>query len=166
MANFRDGSNEQGMFIAVSSKEQIIPGTIEYAINDILANHVDTSKLEKKFSNDGIGRKAYNPKTLLKIILRAYSKGIISSRKIERACKQNILFMAISSCAQPDHSTIAAFVSSMNEEVKAIFNSVLLRCSEPDLIGGEVFANIPVHKGMNLFVNRYYSINYFLLYVQ
>lgn len=140
MANFKDNSNEQGMFIPVSFEEQIIPGTIEYAIYDIVENYIDTSSLDKKFNNDVTGRKAYSPKTLIKIILLAYAKGIMFSRRIESACKTNIQFMAISGCAQPDHSTIAAFVSSMKDEVSDIFASILLRCAQLDLIGGEVFA--------------------------
>ena len=140
MANFKNNSSEQGMFIAVSFKEQIIPGTIEHAIFDIVENYIDTSSLEKRYNNDVTGCKAYSPKNMIKIILLAYSNGIMFSRGIESACKKNIQFMAMSGCAQPDHSTIAAFISSMDEEVLNIFTSILLRCAQLDLIGGEVFA--------------------------
>lgn len=140
MAKFKDNSNEQGMFISVSFEEQIIPGTIEHAIYDIVENHIDTSKLEERYNNDETGQKAYSPKTLIKIILLSYSKGLFTSRRIEHACKTNIQFMAISGNGMPDHSTIAAFVSSIDEEVMDIFSSILLRCGELDLIGGETFA--------------------------
>jgi transposase len=33
---------------------------------------------------------------MLKIVLLAYSRGLISSRAIERACAQNVQFMALS----------------------------------------------------------------------
>lgn len=140
MANFKDSSNEQGMFIPVIFHEQIIPGTIEYAIHDIVENYIDMSSLDQRYINDKTGRKAYPPKTLIKIILFAYSKGIYSSRKIESTCKKNVQFMAISGYAQPDHSTIATFVSSMDDEVLNIFSDILMRCAQLDLIGGEVFA--------------------------
>lgn len=33
---------------------------------------------------------------MLKIILLAYSRGIVKSRRIEQACRENVLFIAIS----------------------------------------------------------------------
>lgn len=49
-----------------------------------------------KYNNDDTGAPACNPAILLKIILFAYSRGIISSRKIAQACEENIIFMALS----------------------------------------------------------------------
>ncbi|MDY6863268.1 MAG: transposase, partial [Thermodesulfobacteriota bacterium] len=62
---------------------------------------------------DITGRKAIDPKILIKIILFGYSRGLISSRSLERACKENITFMALSCDQKPDHSTIAAFVQNI-----------------------------------------------------
>ena len=95
---------------------------------------------EKKFKNDETGRPAYDPKVMLKIILLAYSKGIISSRKIEAACKENILFMALSCRQSPDHSKIAEFISAMKEEIEPLFRDILLVCEELKLLGGTSFA--------------------------
>jgi hypothetical protein len=77
---------------------------------------------------------------LLKVILFAYSRGMISSRQIERACGENILFMALSCGYRPDHSTLAHFVSSMQEEIESIFGNILLVCAELDLLGGTHFS--------------------------
>lgn len=45
------------------------------------------------------------------------------------------------SCGQcPDHSTIAAFVSSMKDEVLPLFRDVLLVCEEEGFLGGKLFA--------------------------
>jgi transposase len=140
MANYKNDNNEQGIFLSISLDEQIIPGTIEHAIYDIVENHIDTWVFDDKYKNDESGRKAYSPKTMIKIILLAYTKGIFKSRRIEEACRRNVQFMAISGNAQPDHSTIAAFVSGMQDEVEKIFSDILFRCAQLDLIGGEMFA--------------------------
>lgn len=58
---------------------------------------------------------------------------MISSRQMERACVENITFMALACGYSPDHNTIAAFVSSMQEEVESVFCNVLLMC---DQLGG------------------------------
>lgn len=86
------------------------------------------------------GAPAYNPGILLKIILYAYARGIISSREIERCCRENIIFRTLSADTQPHFSTIAGFISSMSEEIPVWFRDVLLYCDEMGLIGKELFA--------------------------
>ena len=48
--------------------------------------------------------------------------------------------MAMSCGQEPDHSTIAAFVSSLKEEIKPLFREVLLVCEEMKLLGGTEFS--------------------------
>ena len=53
---------------------------------------------------------AVDPKTMFKILTYAYSQGIYSTRKIERACRRDINFMwLLAGQKAPDHSTIARF---------------------------------------------------------
>ena len=77
---------------------------------------------------------------LLKLILLAYSHGIVSSRGIEAACRTNVQFMAIGGDAQPHYSTLAKFVSSLGEAVGKVFTQVLVICDRQGLIGREMFA--------------------------
>lgn len=140
MARFKECDREQALLVPVHYSEQLLPGTLEYAIDDIVDNYIDISMFNNRYKNDDIGAKAYPPSVLLKIILLAYSKGIYTSRKIEELCRNNVLFIALSGNSQPDHSTIAAFVSTMKNEVSKIFSDILIRCAQLDLVGGEVFA--------------------------
>ncbi len=75
-----------------------------------------------------------------RIVLYAYSRGIVSSRKIARCCQENIIFMALSADTRPHFTTIADFVSSMESEVLGLFRDVLLICDEMKLIGKDMFA--------------------------
>jgi transposase len=93
-----------------------------------------------KCRNDETGRAAYDPKILLKVVLLAYSRGLFSSGKIEQACRENVVFIALACGQQPDHSTIATFVSSMKDEILPLFRDVLLVCEEMNLLGGTMFA--------------------------
>jgi hypothetical protein len=72
---------------------------------------------EDRYQNDETGRLAYDPKILLKVVLLGYARGLISSRKMEQACRENVTFMALACGQRPDHSTIAAFVSSMEGDI-------------------------------------------------
>jgi len=70
----------------------------------------------------------------------AYARGITGSRKIEKACRENITFMALSCGVAPDHSTISHFVTSMQKEIIHIFRDVLLYCDELNLLGATHFS--------------------------
>jgi transposase len=96
MARYKEYSYDQGKLIPVSFREQIIPGSFEFALNDIVDNVLDLSLFEKRFSNDETGASAYDPRVLLKIVLYAYSRGINHSRDIARCCVENVMFMALS----------------------------------------------------------------------
>jgi transposase len=140
MAKYKAYNYDQMVMIPISLQNQLEPGTLEYTINELVENNIDLSVFEGRYQNDDTGATAINPKILLKVILFAYSRGMISSRQIERACGENILFMALSCGYRPDHSTIAHFVSSMQKEIEAIFGNILLVCEELDLLGGTHFS--------------------------
>jgi transposase len=140
MAKYKYYDYSQSVLIPVSLEEQLMPGTLEFAIHTLVETRLDTSVFDSRYTNDETGRLAYDPKILLKVVLFGYSRGLISSRQIERACKENVTFMALTCGEQPDHSTIAAFVSSMKEEIKPMFRDVLMVCEEEGLLGGTFFA--------------------------
>jgi transposase len=140
MAKYKSYNYSQTVMLPVSLKDQLADGTLEFAIHTLVEEIMDMTRFDGKFKNDETGCKAYNPKILLKIILLAYSRGIIHSRKIERECTRNVTFMALSCGQAPDHSTIAAFVSSMKDEIKPLFRDVLLACEGMKLLGGTEFS--------------------------
>jgi transposase len=127
-------------FIPVDFARQILPGSFEYALCHLLDRELDLSVLEARYRNEDTGAPAYAPALLLKIVLLAYSRGIVSSRAIEAACRENVLFMAVSGDAAPNFTTLAAFVSDLGEAVREIFTQVLLICDRQGLIGREMFA--------------------------
>jgi hypothetical protein len=77
---------------------------------------------------------------LLKVVLYAYSQGILSSRGIERACRDHVIFVALSGESCPHFTTIADFVSSLGEDIAKVFAALLFLCQREGLIGRELFA--------------------------
>jgi transposase len=140
MAKYKPYTYAQEMLIPVSLKEQLMPGSLEHAIHTLVDKRMDVSLFDEKYRNDETGRRAYDPKILLKVVLLGYSRGLTSSRKIEQACRENVVFMALSCGQYPDHSTISTFVSSMKDEILPLFRDVLLVCEEMRLLGGTHFA--------------------------
>ncbi|MES9828410.1 MAG: IS1182 family transposase [Candidatus Thiodiazotropha sp.] len=140
MARYKDYNYDHMKMLPVSYEKQILPGSFEYSLSYLIDNELDLSAFDQHYQNDCTGRPAYDPKLLLKIIILAYSKGITSSRQIERLCRENILFMALSADLQPDHSTVADFISRTPEPLADLFGQVVLICDRLGLIGKEMFA--------------------------
>ena len=140
MPRFIDYSYDQIKLLPIDFHRQILPGTFEYTLNYLIDHEVDMDLFHQRYCNDEEGRPAYDPAILLKIVLLAYSRGVTSSRKIERLCRENILFMAISADSQPHYTTLAEFISHSSEAITALFTQVLLICDAEGLIGKELFA--------------------------
>jgi transposase len=127
-------------FIPVVLDAQIQPGSFEYALDYLIDNEIDLSGLHARYDNDEGGAPAYDPAVMLKIVLLAYSRGLISSRAIERACRESVLFMAISGDSAPQFTTIARFVRELAPQIESLFTQVLLTCDAQGLIGRHMFA--------------------------
>jgi transposase len=140
MAKYKEYDYSQGKFIPIHFEKQILPGTFEHTLHYLIDSEIDLSLFDERYKNDDTGAPAYDPAILLKIILYAYSRGITSSRKIAQCCQENIIFMALSADTQPHFTTIADFISSVDQEIIKLFLQVLLVCDEMNLIGKEMFA--------------------------
>jgi len=140
MARYKHYDLNQTKMIPLSYADQVVEGSFEYALNEIVEQHLDLSVFEHRYHNDATGRSAYDPKVLLKVVLYGYYRGIISSRRIAEACRRNVVFMALSADSRPHFTTIASFVSNLENEIASLFGDVLLYASELGLIGKEHFA--------------------------
>lgn len=126
--------------LPVDFSQQIVPGSFEHALCYLVDHEIDLTELRGRYRNDEQGASAYDPAVLLKIVVLAYSRGLIGSRRIEAACRQNVLFMAVSGDSQPHFTTLAAFISELGDEVAKLFAQVLVVCDRQGLIGREMFA--------------------------
>ncbi len=127
-------------FLPISLEAQLMVGSFEHALDVLVDEELELSAFERWYCNDETGAPAYDPAVMLKIVLLAYSKGVVSSRAIERLCRENVVFMAISGDSAPQFTTIAKFVRTLVGDVTEIFARVLLVCDRLGLIGRQMFA--------------------------
>ena len=132
--------DHHALMLPVVLSEQIVPGSFAFALNYLVDHELDLQALDARFKNDTTGASAFDPRVMLKIVLLAYSQGLISSRSIAAACARNVQFIAISGDSQPSHAHIAKFVASLGEQIKPLFSQVLMTCDAQGLIGREMFA--------------------------
>jgi len=140
MSNFLNDNLNQSVFFDINYLEVLGENTFEYCLYQLLENDELLSDFYARYKNKHVGRKAYPPALLLRIIFYAYYRGITSSRVIERSCKTDLKFIALSAGMQPHFTTIADFVSSNCDAINSLFHKVLLICDSSGLIGKEHFA--------------------------
>src|SRR6266436_1991226 len=101
MARYKPYDVNQVTLIPVSFPDQILCGSFEYALNEIVDQHIDLRPSEARYQNDETGCLAYDPAILLKIVIFGYYKGLISSRRLAEACQHRVRFYRASAEVSP-----------------------------------------------------------------
>jgi len=106
---------------------------------DKLIDEADTSYFEKSASKD-VGRRAYNPKDMLKLYVYGFENGVHSSRKLERECRRNIEVMWLMNGLRPDDKTICNFRKDNAENISRFFNEFCVTLAIAGYIDGKLVA--------------------------
>ena len=94
---------------------------------------MDLSGFYAGYREDGLGRAAYEPSMVVALILYCWSRGMRSSRRIERACMEDVACRVIAANQRPDHATIARFVERHKGALADLFGEVLVLCADAGL---------------------------------
>lgn len=79
-----------------------------------------------------------HPLNLLAVIIYAFSNKIVSTRKIETLCKENIKYMyLLEDNITPDHTTISRFIAKCNPVIQDIFTEIIKIIMERNNITSE-----------------------------
>lgn len=140
MPRYKTDLSGQSQLVPVDFAKQVLPGTFEHALAHLIDHKLDCSVFDARYTNEVTGATAYDPRVLLKIVLLGYSRGLISSRRMEAACRENVVFMAVSGGEMPHFTTLAGFVADNHAAIVALFREVLVVCNDVGLIGHEHFA--------------------------
>ena len=109
--NFSANMNGYQLWIPLDCSIRI-PEDDPVRLLNAVAERMDYKEIEAAYSR--YGRIENSPKILTKVIVYGYMRGIIITREIERACKENICFMYLPEGRRaPDHNTISRFRSNI-----------------------------------------------------
>ena len=124
---------------------------------DAFIDALPFDELDIKDRKADVGNSNYEPKTMLKILVYAYSYGWQSSRKIERALHHNLSFIWLSGGLKPDNRTIRRFRKNNHEALEKTLKQCVRLCIKLDLIDGNIlFLDGSKFRG-NASINRTYS---------
>jgi transposase len=130
--------DRQQMFLLPPSVDDWVPEDHPVRFVHLCLDQMDLRCFYESYASEG--RPPYDPQTMLGILIYAYSKGLRSSRKISKACEDEIPFRWISGNIVPDHRVICRFRARHENEFKKFFNETLRLCSESGLLKlGKIF---------------------------
>jgi transposase len=151
---FRSYDQSQPFMLPPSLHDFVHESHPAHLIND-LVEELDLTALEVYYGN--LGQPAYHPRLMLKVILYGFSVGIFSSRKLQRACQENLAFKYLAGMETPAFRTFIEFRQRHREDMKAVFVQTvklaralgLARLGTVALDGSKVEANTSKHKAMS-----------------
>ena len=123
-----------------------------------VVRELDVNSIDMKYqAKDRRGTRKHNPWMMTALLLYAYCIGMPSSRRIERAIREDVGFRVIAGGAHPDHTRISEFRRENLPELAGLFVQALLLCREAGLVkmghvaldGTKVDANASKHKAMS-----------------
>ena len=63
MAKYKSYDYSQQVLLPVSLEEQLVPGTLEFALHTLVDTRMDMRLFDEKYKNDETGRAAYDPRS-------------------------------------------------------------------------------------------------------
>jgi len=129
---FKEYIQGQTVLFPESIDDYIPKNHVVRLISEIV-DKLDISSITKTYK--GGGTSSYHPRMLLKILFYAYLTNIFSSRKIEKALKENIYFMWLSGKQFPDFRTINNFRSRhLKGQIQKIFSEIVMMLAQMGVV--------------------------------
>ena len=123
---------DQSFLMPPDVREWLPPDHLAWFVLDSVGA-MDLDAFYGAYRRDGRSRPAYEPAMMVALLLYAYSRGMRSSRAIERACEEDVAFRVIAAQSKPDHATIARFVERHQDALAGLFGEVLTLCAKAGL---------------------------------
>lgn len=133
----------------------LLPKNHECHLYQDLFAQLDTTTLENEYSH--LGQNAYHPKLIVSILIYAYSRGVYSSREIEKRCHEDLSFMLIAQMNCPNFRVLSDFRKNnatffhdcFKQTVKLAMELKLASLGHISLDGSKFKANSSKHKAMS-----------------
>src|SRR6516165_11070018 len=130
--NFLTCDREQSFLLPPDLREWLPEDHLAWFVIDAVGV-MDLSGFYAGYREDGLGRAAYEPSMVVALILYCWSRGMRSSRRIERACMEDVACRVIAANQRPDHATIARFIERHKGALADLFGEVLVLCADAGL---------------------------------
>jgi len=133
----------------------LLPKDHECHLYTDLFQQLDTRSIESQYSIKG--QHAFHPKQIVSILIYAYSRGVYSSRQIEKRCHEDLSFMFIAQMNCPNFRVLSDFRKDhepffqecFKQTVQLALELKLASLGHISLDGSKFKANTSKHKAMS-----------------
>jgi transposase len=127
-------------------------------VYDAFVDALDFEDLGISVDTNKRGCPQYDPHAMLKLFVYGTSYGIHSSRKLERACHDNVSFIWLMGSLKPDYKTISEFRRKNKASIRKVLRKSVDICVDLELIVGNVIfldgSKIRANAGISKFWTR------------
>lgn len=153
---FRPWLVDQPQLLPPSVMEFVPEGHVAHFVRNLVRDELELSAILAAYGEER-GYPPYHPVMMTALLLYGYSRGVYSSRRLERACEERLDFLAVTAMNRPDHRTICAFRRRHLAALSDLFVQVLKLCQAAGLVrlghvaldGTKIAANASKHKAMS-----------------
>jgi transposase len=153
---FREWTPEQSVMFPPSPLDLVEKDELVHFIRALVLEQLDLSAILDQYQEER-GYPPFHPAMMTAVLLYSYCQGIYSSRRMARACKQRVDFMALTSMQKPDFRTVNLFRRRHLRALGGLFGQVLRLCQKAGLVklghvavdGTRIQANANKRKSMS-----------------
>jgi transposase len=153
---FRPWQVEQAWLLPSSVRDLVPADDPAHFIRDLVREQLDLSAILDTYDEER-GYPPYHPTMMTALLLYAYTQGVFSSRKIARAARTRVDFMAVAAMQQPDFRTVNKFRLRHLAALGDLFGQVLKLCQKAEMVslghvaldGTKMKANASKRKAMS-----------------
>ena len=118
---FRNCDLNQRLLLPPSLEDWLPEGHLARFVAEVVET-LDLSAIYARYEErDGRGLAAYDPRMMVRVLIYGYSRGVTSSRRIERATYEDVAFRYLAADQHPDHDTIATFRKEQLANLSQLF---------------------------------------------
>jgi transposase len=153
---FREWNPEQSVMFPPTVLDLVEKDDLVHFIRNLVLEQLDLSEILGQYQEER-GYPPMDPRMMTALLLYSYCQGIYASRRIARACKQRVDYMALTGMQKPDFRTVSLFRQRHLKALGGLFEQVLRLCEKAGLVklghvaldGTRLRANASKHKSMS-----------------
>ena len=153
---YRSYEPDQLLLLPPNLREWLPEGHLAYFVSDVV-DGLDLSPIYRVYEREARGYPPYHPALMVKVLLYGYATGVRSSRRLARACVEDVGVRVLAANNTPDFRTLSEFRRRHLPALGDLFQQVLQLCRRAGLVklgtvaldSTKVKANASKHKAMS-----------------
>jgi transposase len=153
---FREWRPEQGVMFPPTALDLVEREDVVHFVRNLVMEELDLAEILNKYQEER-GYPPFHPVMMTALLLYSYTQGVYSSRRMARACRQRVDYMALTGMQKPDYRTINLFRQRHLKALAGLFGQVLRLCKKAGLVqlghvamdGTRIRANANKQSGMS-----------------